>query len=48
MCYLPSGCIIFSLRKLKFYGGQGPDNSNTRVNTINHNEIQDENEQEIA
>ena len=24
MCYLPSGHIIFSLRKLKFYGGRGP------------------------
>ena len=25
MCYTPSGYIIFSLRKLKFYGSQGPD-----------------------
>ena len=39
MCYPPLGYIIFSLRKLKFYGGrgpdmragdQGPDNPNTR------------------
>ena len=27
MCYPPSGYIIFSLTKLKFYGGQGPDTS---------------------
>ena len=25
MCYPPSGYIIFSLRKLKLYGGRGPD-----------------------
>ena len=39
MCYPPSGYIIFSLRKLIFYGGRGPgsgcedwgpDNPNTR------------------
>ena len=43
MCYHPSGCIIFSLRKLKFYwgrgpdmrvGGRGPDNPNTLRNYI--------------
>ena len=30
MCCSPSGYIIFSLRKLKFYGGRGPDNPNNR------------------
>ena len=38
MCYHPSGYIIFSLRKSKFYwgrspgaGGRGPDNPKTRI-----------------
>ena len=41
MCYHPSGYVIFSLRKLKFYwgwglgaGGRVSDNPNTRYSTI--------------
>ena len=30
MCCSPSGYIIFSLRKLKFYRGRWPDNPNNR------------------
>ena len=29
MCYPPTGYIVFSLKKLKFYGGRGPGNPNT-------------------
>ena len=25
MCFPPTGYIVFSLKKLKFYGGRGPD-----------------------
>ena len=25
MCYPPTGYTMFSLKKLKFYGGRGPD-----------------------
>ena len=34
MCYPPTGDIMFSLKRLKFYGnrGLGPDNPNTHLN----------------
>ena len=48
MCYSPSGYVIFSVRKLKFYGdrelrvgceGRGPDNPNTHFNTADTKNI---------
>ena len=29
MCYPPTGYLMFSLKKLKFYGIRGPDDPNT-------------------
>ena len=43
MCYHPTGYIMFSLKRLKFYegrgpdmraGGWGPDNPNTQNNRL--------------
>ena len=28
-CYPPTGYVMFSLKKLTFYGDRGPDNPNT-------------------
>ena len=35
MCYPPTGYIMFSLKKLKFYGRRRPDNSNTQFEQWN-------------
>ena len=36
MCYPPTGYIMFSLKKLNFYGARGPDKSNTVLNVLNN------------
>ena len=35
MCYPLTGCIMFSLKKLKFYADRGPDNPNTQFEQWN-------------